>query len=401
MDWTGAFLAFLLLPALAVSIDALAAARSRRFRNLRPGTGVVPGTASTDVNEPFEVLVPIYGDIRYLTNVDYLRQYGRRVILCTTSGESGEFRRSLREISAAHGFRVSTSGYSAPPSNGRRRTGGTIRDRVIRDALDTEVTAKYVVCLDADTTSASPLGELVNELHRRGDDIASIELVPQHKGPLLVQLQRHEYRLAMRLRYLLPWLLSGACHVAKASALRNVMGRHSLFFQGNDVETGLIGERLGYRMTHIPFVVHTEVPSTWRSWWRQRLAWAGGEFRLYVVNIRLGRWHPYFWIYGAVVLFAFFFLRWAAVLQPGGSLLVAALLYFGMVYAVHWKHRNAWLLLMPFYTLLTSLILLPLGVAWYFAMAIPERNFGVIRFRRGRYDGATAMAVRAEAAAKA
>jgi hypothetical protein len=54
-----------------------------------------------------------------------------------------------------------------------------------------------------------------------------------------------------------------------------------------------------------------------------------------------------------------------------------------MVYAIHWKGRNRWLLLMPFYTLATSLIILPLGVLWYFAMAIPERNFGLIRFHRG------------------
>ena len=399
MDWTGVFLAFLLLPALAVSIDALAAARSSRFRNIRPGTPGEPGVAGT--NAQFEVLVPIYGDTRYLTNLDYLRQYGRGVILCTTSGETAQFHSALKGIAAAHGFRIFVSDYSAPPSKGRRRTGGTVRDRIIRDALQQIVAADYVVCLDADTTSARPLGELVNELSQRGDDIASIELVPQSAGRGLVQLQRHEYRLAMRLRYLMPWLLSGACHVGKASALRRVMEQHSLFFQGNDVETGVIGERLGYRMTHIPFAVQTEVPSTWSSWWRQRLAWAGGEFRLYVVNIRFGRWHPYFWIYGTVFLFAFFFLRWAAILQPGWSLLAAGLLYFGMVYAVHWKHRNRWLLLMPFYTLVTSLILLPLGVGWYFAMSIPERNFGLIRFRRQRYDAAAAGQSRMTAAAEA
>ncbi|MET4094291.1 hypothetical protein [Arthrobacter sp. UYCu712] len=190
-------------------------------------------------------------------------------------------------------------------------------------------------------------------MSQRGDNTASIELVPQSAGGGLVQLQRHEYRLAMGLRYLL---------------------------------------RLGYRMT---------VPSTFSSWWRQRLAWAGGEFRLYVVNIRFGRWHPYFWIYGTVFLFAFFFLRWAAILQPGWSLLAAGVMYFGMVYAVHWKHRNRWLLRLPFYPLVTSLILLPLGAGWYFAMSIPEKNFGLIRFRRPRYGPAAAGQSRMTAPAEA
>ncbi|MFH5878506.1 glycosyltransferase family 2 protein [Arthrobacter sp. NA-172] len=369
-------MAILALPALAVLVDAIAAVRSGRFTPQE--------SALRALDKPFDILVPIYGDISYLTNIDYLRRYGGRVILCTTSSESESFLKSLRTIAAVHGFRIFLSSYAPAQSNSRRKTGGTIRDRIIRDALRAVVTAEYVVCMDADTTSSRGLGELVDELSRRGSDLASVELVPQDSRSGLVQLQRHEYRLAMRLRFVMPWLISGACHVGTTSAMRMIMNQHSLFFQGNDVETGLIGERLGFRVTHIPFAVHTDVPSSFRAWWRQRLAWTGGEFRLYVVNIRFSIWHPYFWIYGVVVLFAFFILRWAAVIHPGWPLLVGAILYFAMVYSIHWKHRNRWLLLMPFYTLFASLILLPMGVFWYFAMAIPERNFGLIRFRRGR-----------------
>lgn len=377
MDWTGTLLALLILPVLAVSVDAIGAARSSRFRNVPPGPLVKEAS--------FEVLVPIYGDIKYLTNLNFLQQYGRQVILCTTSGETEDFQVSLRKIAGVYGFRIFFSDYIAPVANGRRRVGGTIRDRVIRDALVSVVAAEYVVCLDADTSSTRSLAGVVDELSLRGADVASVVLVPQERGPALVQLQRHEYRLAMRLRLIMPWLLSGACHVGRAAAMRKIMEAHSLFFQGNDVETGVIGERLGYRMTHIPFLVDTEVPVTWSAWWRQRLAWAGGEFRLYIVNIRFGIWHPFFWTYGAVVLFAFFLFRWAALLYPNWSLVAAAVLYFGMVYSIHWKHRNRWLLVLPFYTLVSSLVILPLGIAWYFAMAIPERNYGIIRFRPRKF----------------
>lgn len=50
MDWIGTFLA-LLLPALAVSIDVLAAARSSRFRIEKFGAAAK--------NWLFEVLIPI------------------------------------------------------------------------------------------------------------------------------------------------------------------------------------------------------------------------------------------------------------------------------------------------------------------------------------------------------
>jgi cellulose synthase/poly-beta-1,6-N-acetylglucosamine synthase-like glycosyltransferase len=363
-----------LLPLLAVGIDLVAGIRSHRYRQVTFG-----GEYRSD---NFEILVPIYGDARYLTNISYLAQYAERVILCTTSGETAAFYGSLERIATAHGFRIFRSDYVAPSSKGKRKTGGTIRDRVIRDALIDIVTAQYVVCIDADTTTVNPLSELVGELVYRGDDLASIQLVPQEKGPGLVQLQRFEYRLAMRLRFLMPWLVSGACHVGTSEALRAIMKQHSLFFQGNDVETGLLGERLGYKVTHIPFEVPTEVPTNLKSWWRQRLAWAGGEFRLFVMNIRFGIHHPFFWLYGLVVVIALFALRWVAILTPNWALLVAGLLYVGAVFCLHWRHRNWWLLLMPLYTLLTSLVLVPLGIIWYFVMAVPERNFGIIKLNR-------------------
>jgi hypothetical protein len=153
------------------------------------------------------------------------------VILCTTSGESDYFLRSLRTIADIYGFKIYLSSYVPAQSNGRRKIGGTIRDQIVREALRAMVTAEYVVCMDADTTSSRALGELVDELSRRGADLASVELIPQDSQSGLVQLQRHEYRRAIRLRFVMPWLISGACHVGKASAMRMIMEQHSLFFQ--------------------------------------------------------------------------------------------------------------------------------------------------------------------------
>jgi hypothetical protein len=237
---------------------------------------------------------------------------------------------------------------------------------------------RYVVCLDADTTTPKPLGLLVGELARRGDDLASIRLVPQEDGPLLVQLQRHEYRQSMRMRFIVPWLVSGACHVGTTEALRHIMRCHSLFFQANDVETGLIGEQLGYRISHIPFEVNTTVPASPKAWWRQRLAWSGGEFRLFIANFRYILKHPFLWAYGGLVTIAMFALRWWALTTPTVALAGVGLVYLSVIVWLHWEHRNRWLVLMPLYSLFNSLVLTPIGIVWYFVMAVPEKNFGMI-----------------------
>jgi heme/copper-type cytochrome/quinol oxidase subunit 4 len=109
------------------------------------------------------------------------------------------------------------------------------------------------------------------------------------------------------------------------------------------------------------------------------LAWSGGEFRLFIANIRYGARHPYLWLYGAFLTIAMVGPRWWSVTAPTVTLLAVAALYWAMVMWLHWKHRNRWIILMPLYSLVNSLILTPIGVVWYFVMAVPEKNFGVIR----------------------
>ena len=77
-----------------------------------------------------------------------------------------------------------------------------------------------------------------------------------------------------------------------------------------------------------------------------------------------------------------FVLRWIAVVNPGWTLLLALFNYYAAIVWLHWDHGNKWLIFQPFYCLFVSLIVVPIGVAYYFKMAIPERNFGVIRPKR-------------------
>lgn len=370
MTW----LAFLVVPLLWVLIDNAAGFRARRYQHAQ---------LAERWNEDFSILVPIYGSLRYLVNGDYLAGYADKVVLCTTSGETDEFNRELDEVAAQYGFRTYRSPYVPVTTARGRRTGGVIRDRIIRDALvHTANLGTYTVCIDADTSTPQRLERLVGALRASRADFASIDLVPQEHGGVLVQLQRHEYRQSMRLRFLLPWMLSGACHVAKTDVLRQIMLRHSLFFQGNDVEAGLLGDQLGYRAVHLAFPVDTEVPSRLKPWWRQRIAWSGGEFRLFLMNARYALKHPFLWIYGGIIAILMVGLRWWTIVDPSWILLGVLALYYLSVIWIHWRTRNWWLLLLPLYTLCNSLILAPIGIVWYFVMAIPESNFGIIRTTR-------------------
>ena len=173
-----------------------------------------------------------------------------------------------------------------PAPEGRRSTTSPIRDVIVRGAVRT-VRQEYVVCLDADSFPDLGFEYLAGAMRTHGLEVVSTELVPANPGRLLGKLQMVEYFLAMNLRRLIPWLVSGGCHAATTDAYHQVMEKHSMFFQGNDVEVGLLAERMGYTIGHVQFPVGTEVPDRVRPWYRQRYAWSGGEWRLAVANIKL------------------------------------------------------------------------------------------------------------------
>ncbi len=335
------------------------------------------------VIEDFEVIVPIYGSIDYLENVEYLRQYGDRVLLCTTTSERPDFDRALDDIARTNGFRVFRGVVPrARGQAGRRATTGTIRDRLVRDALEL-VERPYVVCVDADTTTPRPLSELIGAMVEQDLDLASVRLVPIDQPSLLTRLQVHEYRIAMQMLRVVPWLVSGACHAARTEVHRSVMRRHSLFFQGNDVELGALADAAGYRIGHVPFQVDTAVPGTVRSWLRQRIAWSGGVFRLFIVNVRMGRDHPVFWFYGAVVVTLLSPLRFLAFAHPGRALLASLMAYLALVLYLHWDRLDRSVAAVPLYHFVTAMVIVPLGALVYAKMALGDRNAGIIRPDRG------------------
>lgn len=360
------------LPLLALFVDLFPSVRSARWR-----------TGTPEISKPvtdFALLVPIYGAVRYLENISYLSRYRNKVTLCTTGAESPEFYLELNEIASEHGFNVFVASYRPAASRGRQ-VGGLTRDRVITEAL-CAVTAEYVVCVDADTETTATIEEMVGTLAMRGLDIASVRLVVSNATNLLTRLQAHEYRMAMRMRRLMPWLCSGACHLGRTQALRHVMQRHSMFFQGNDAEIGLLATAMDLTVGHLDYAVPTAVPDRLLSWWRQRFAWSGGEFRLYVMNLRLGRRHPWFVAYGALLVFALAPLRLLSAIDPGWRLAAVLAIYWMLVLMVNRHHWDRALVLYPVYGLFNSLVMIPLGILSYANMAVHSRNAGIINAGR-------------------
>ncbi len=227
-----------------------------------------------------------------------------------------------------------------------------------------------------------PLEDLVGTVRASGLDLAGVRLVPSNLNRLLGRLQAHEYRMAMRMRRVIPYITPGALQISTRQAHRAIMRRHSLFFQGNDAEMGLLGRALGYRVGYLPVEVPTMVPDSLSGWWRQRFAWAGGEFRIFVVNLPLFRRHPLFMTYGFVFVFLFVPFRLVEVTPPGLVIGCMLLLYTAMVLAMNWQNRDRALLVYPLYGLFISLVLAPLGALSYAIQAHQSRNPGFVRPRR-------------------
>jgi hypothetical protein len=376
------WLPLFVIPALTMLVDVIAPLRARLDR--RPAVFAIGAT--TRPSQDFTLIVPIYGDMRYLKNEDYLRQYGDRVLLTTSTAETASFYEEFHAAARRNGFRtcITPCHERATDGTSRRQVGGTRRDTIVRGASRT-VTTGYVVCIDADTVTTQSVDLLVGRFAEAGLDLGSVPLVVANRQTLLGRLQAHEYRIAMRLRRIMPWLVSGGCHIARADVHKDLMNAHSLFFQGNDVELGLIAAARRYRIGHLLFEVPTEVPDTVGSWWRQRKAWSGGEFRLMIVNVRHAWRHPFLFLYGAVVVFALLPVRYFyAIEHPSWALLTTFLLYGLLLTALNWRHRDAALVLYPLYAAFSALVLVPVGCVTYIQMAVRHRNAGIILSRRPR-----------------
>lgn len=345
-----------------------------------------------DIEVPFEILIPIFGDMRYLKNVEFLSNYGSQVILCTTSRESEEFEREIAQIAAEHDFRIfrseSARSTADEKPNPWRLFSGTLvtvdpgaRDEIIRESF-VAVTAPVCIFLDGDTVAEEPLRELVDEFVSRDLELSSVRVLASRRGTFAERLQAIEYDISMDARRVYPWLTSGACMVARTHAMREIMATHSLFFSGGDIEIGKLAKLLKMRVGHVPFDLFTDVPETFPAWFKQRMAWFGGGFRHAVVNVNVFAWRtPFFFVYNTLIVYSMMPLRWYEVIHMPQMLAIVILIYIALLFMTRRNEKPINLVLFPFYALVQVMLIVPCGIFTYFKMALRARNIGLIRLR--------------------
>ncbi len=357
----------------------------------------------------YTILVPIFGNMSYLRNVDFLRQYAKHIVLCTTTKENNEFNIDIERVAKENGFRIFRSqvplASALQKPNPWKLFTNTLhakvttvsvkedapvdirinreiaRDEIMRDSF-AAIKTGYCIFLDGDTVAEKKLFKLVHLVRELDFDLASVRVLASKKDTIMEKLQSVEYDLAMDARKIYPWLTSGACMVAKTAVIKDIMQHHSLFFSGGDIEIGKLAGILKYKVGHVRFEFYTDVPSTFRAWFKQRLAWFGGGFRHAIVNLHRYAWrHPLFYFYNTVLVYGLLPLRWYEVIKHPWVIPVLILLYWFLIYAFQWKTRKLFFLLFPFYALIQTLILVPLGAYVYIRMALHSSNVGLIRLR--------------------
>jgi hypothetical protein len=174
----------------------------------------------------FALLVPIFNNVKYLSNVDFLRKYPKNVILCTTDQETPEFEAALEKIARESGFRTR---YNAIEGKGKNPWAIYSKTLVAHDAVlkvtTYQLSEKYVIFIDGDTYVDGDLSALCGAMEENGFDIASVRVLPSRRETIMEHLQGIEYDIAMRGRLLHPWLTSGAGMVAKTSVMNAILVR--------------------------------------------------------------------------------------------------------------------------------------------------------------------------------
>ncbi len=387
------YLPYILIILLISLVDFVVIIRSRIKKQ-----HIVETTSLSD--DDFTILVPIFGDLSYLRNVSFLKEYASHVILCTTTKESFQFNKEIENIVKENGFKlfrsdVVLSSKTQEPNpwdlfsktlhdNSHTNTElnkETARDEIIRDSFSI-INTEYCIFLDGDTIAHEKINKLIHAVKEKKFEIASVRVLASKTETLIEKLQAVEYELAMDARRIYPWLTSGACMVAKTEVIKDIMRHHSLFFSGGDIEIGKLARMLKYRVGHMHFNFYTDVPPTFRTWFKQRMDWFGGGFRHAVVNIHQYTWkHPLFYFYTTFLVYLLTPLRWYGVIKYPLILPIVICLYWILICTFHWEKRKWFYILFPFYALTQVMIIVPLGVYTYFKMAIRGQNIGVIRLR--------------------
>lgn len=342
--------------------------------------------------DDFTILIPIFNDTKYLTNINFLKRYKEKVILCTTNLENEKFYKDLNKIAKENKFRIIKCEFKKESKNPWKIYQKTLlaHDYVLGKSIDM-IDSKYVIFLDADTTCRTNLAYLAGIMDRDNTDIASVKVVPSKKNTITENLQDIEYRIAMKSRRIYPWLTSGAAMIAKRESMIKIMKKHSLFFNGGDIEIGKIAHLSGMNVDHIPVTFYTDVPETFPKLVKQRFSWFCGAFRHSVINAHTNLFSPLYSFYFTVIIFLMLPLKIYELFYHWYIIPFLIMFYMIVTLVTNWEIRSRYMLLFPFYSLFQIIVMPILGIYRYGKTVIQTKNHGFMKihyktgYPRSRY----------------
>jgi hypothetical protein len=335
---------------------------------------LVPRAAGS--SDDFTIVVPLYGDPSYFaTGRASLARYAANTLVAieVTPPRMRAFADELER----EGFRVCRITMCAPNP-------ASLVDRALG-----VVATGVALRLDADTVVGDDVPEAVAGLIASGADIASVKVEAENRRRVIARLQNVEYRIAMLTRHYRPWLTSGACIIARTESLRLIFAHHSQWTPGEDIETGRTALALKLEIRHAEMTVRTKVPETLRALVHQRRYWWAGNFRHAIVNLDRNALHmPMMTLYWLLLIWTGLWLKawemvdWSSV---PGMLPILYVAYLLVTVVSNLQVLSPWMVLFPFYALVQSLVMPPLGACTYVTLACRRRRLGRYRFgyRRG------------------
>lgn len=376
----------------AVAIIALVDYFPKVINALKKPTSVKTGY---DRKPKYLIMPTVYGDIKYLDNISFLKKYPNNVLICTSDHETDKFYADLRRVCKQYGFRYCVAKVPVVKGQPLKNAYSIYKAIFTRKHLPM---AKNTPCLliDADTYAVKNVNNLIRSFKSSGADMASMRCEVATEGTVIQQLQGFEYRLAMDNRRMDPWLTSGACNLAYAGVYRDIFAKHSDFFAGGDIEIGKLAYTSGRSVKHLGFTFYTDAPDTFKNWFKQRTIWFAGGFRHYIMSMDRFGWHHFFLLfYNALLIYLLFPIRWMEIIEFPA--LMAILLVVSWVYIFALTIGKGWkpvYLLMPFYSFIQTMIIVPFGVARYITISAKSRSLGRIgSVAHLSYSGLSAKAV--------
>lgn len=335
---------------------------------------IKPIMLGDEISNDYTILIPVFGDPKYLKNEHFLSEHKENVLLCINT--SNERMRRFAIEKRSEGYR--TLEYGKDDIKSPWQMFSIVLDDQLFPPAEGESPVKttYAIFMDGDTYSKVDPGRAISAMISNEIDIASSRILPSNRTTLCEKLQGIEYDTAMLNRRLRPWLTSGACIIGRVDALKAIMSNHTRYLFGGDIEIGRLAKVFRLNIGHIDFVAYTEVPSKFRQLFRQRLGWWAGTFRTTVINADKNLGYIVWLIYYLLLVY---------VLLPGKLMQILAniellpLIFMGyaaLTIIGNWSVRNPLMLFYPAYAFFQVVVMPPLGIACYVQYAVKTRSLG-------------------------